>query len=260
MGVLNCTPDSFYDGENLNSEVRVKKALQMIEKGAKIIDVGGESTRPGSDPVSEKEEIKRVIPVIEQLRDQSDITISIDTKKAVVAKEAIRAGAVIINDVSAGSDPKMLEVALAHPVKVIHMHMQGQPKSMQNKPHYNNVVTDIVGELSEKRKTWLESGFESTNLWWDPGIGFGKTLEHNLQLMRHLDAFCSETEVVLGVSRKSFISKIDPSSKGPQDRLAGSLAPLSYAWDAGIRIFRVHDVLETRQFLLVHQQLAKAKL
>lgn len=257
MAVLNCTPDSFYDGSSDQVEERVNKALRFIQQGANIIDVGGESSRPGSDPVSADEELKRVIPVIKELRKVSDICISIDTTKATVADQAIQAGANIINDISAGSDPDMFKVALQSPVKVIHMHMQGTPKSMQSNPEYTNVVENVLQELKNKRQIWLNAGFKAANLWWDPGIGFGKNLDHNLQLMKHLDRFTSEADVVLGVSRKSFIAKIDPASTGPEDRLPGSLAPLSFAFDAGVKIFRVHDVAATRQFLLVHDSLRK---
>lgn len=255
MAVLNCTPDSFYDGSTDPTDARVKKALNFIDKGANIIDVGGESSRPGSEPVSAQEELNRVIPVIQNLRQTSNVLISIDTTKALVAKKAIQAGANIINDISAGSDPEMLKIALENPVRVIHMHMQGTPKSMQSKPQYFNVVSEVLQMLKNKRESWIKSGFDAQNLLWDPGIGFGKNLEHNLQLMKHLKTFTKEAPVVLGVSRKSFIAKIDSSSVGPEDRLAGSLAPLSFAWDAGVRIFRVHDVAETRQFLLVHDSL-----
>lgn len=255
MGVLNCTPDSFYDGEKAKVEARVHKALTMIQNGASIIDIGGESSKPGSEPVSLEEELQRTIPVIKSLSQQSEVLISIDTTKAKVAKSAIEAGATIINDISSGSDPEMIQVALDYPVKVIHMHMQGQPKTMQNAPNYKNVVTDVFNTLSEIRESWIQKGFKKENLWWDPGIGFGKTLDHNLELMKNLDIFNKEAEVVLGVSRKSFIAKIDSHSKGPEDRLPGSLAPLSFAWDAGVRIFRVHDVFETRQFIAVHKSL-----
>jgi len=258
MGVLNCTPDSFYDGDQLDIQTKVKKALKLEQDGAAIIDIGGESSRPGSEPVALEEELNRVVPVIKALREVSNVVISIDTTKARVAKAAIEAGASIINDISAGADPDMLKVALDHPVNVIHMHMQGKPKTMQENPIYQNVVLDVLDELKQKRQRWLEAGFKSQHLWWDPGIGFGKSLEHNLELLTHLKVFCLEAQVVLGVSRKSFIAKIDANSHGPQDRLAGSLAPLSFAWDAGIRIFRVHDVFETRQFLLVHQHLTEA--
>jgi dihydropteroate synthase len=257
MAVLNCTPDSFYDGSSDHADKRVDKALKFIQEGANIIDIGGESSRPGSEPVSETEELNRVLPIIEKLRQKSNINISIDTTKAAVAEKAIQAGANIINDISAGSDPDMLNVALRFPVKVIHMHMQGTPKSMQVNPQYENVITEVLQNLKNKRDNWRNAGFDVQNLIWDPGIGFGKNLEHNLKLMKHLQTFTKEAPIVLGISRKSFISKIDSSSLGPEDRLAGSLAPLSFAWDAGVRIFRVHDVAATRQFLLVHESLRK---
>lgn len=249
MGILNCTPDSFYDGNNDCIDKRVQHALQMQKEGADWIDIGGESTRPGSASVSSEEELKRVIPVIEALRGQSDVQISIDTSKAIVAKEALQAGANMINDVSAGSDPNMKVVAAESHCDITLMHMQGTPKDMQNNPCYENVTRDVKAYLDKRVSEWNKAGVAPHRIILDPGIGFGKTLQHNLSLMANLDSLSTGHRILLGASRKSFIGAIDPNAHHPSDRLPGSLATLVPAITSQVDFVRVHDVKETRQFI-----------
>jgi len=247
MGVLNVTPDSFSDGGNfLTPDSAVERALQMEAEGADIIDIGGESTRPGADPVSAKEEIARTVSVIGKLREYSDIPISIDTMKAQVAAEAVGAGADIINDVSAfEGDDKMIEVAAASGAGVVLMHMKGSPKTMQNNPGYSNVVAEVRDYLSTRAGFAMKNGIDRSSVVIDPGIGFGKTVEHNLQLLRNLTQL-TETAfpVLIGASRKSLIGHLLDRSD-PNHRLAGSLGIAAWALLAGTHILRVHDVIDT---------------
>ena len=255
IGILNCSPDSFYDGQKSSVEALVEKALLMENQGAEIIDIGGESTRPGSLQVSEIEELSRVLPVIELLRKQSRIPLSIDTSKSKVAQRAIDAGVNMINDVTAGRDPLMPKVAAQNRVEAILMHMQGQPKTMQEAPSYQNILAEVVDFLKERSQIWMDAGVPQQNIIWDPGIGFGKTLGHNLQLMANLQKFKGKHRVLLGSSRKSFIAGIDPYATSPHDRLGGSLASLGWALCSSVDMVRVHDVQETRQFISVFQAL-----
>ena len=250
MGILNVTPDSFSDGGNYNDpSLAVARALQMLDQGAAIIDVGGESTRPGSLPVSVEEEISRTVPVISALAEQSNAIISIDTQKSVVAQAAIDAGAHIVNDVSAGrTDSEMFETVRDSQAGYILMHMQGKPETMQVAPVYNGVLEEVAAFLLERVESAIQTGIDLQRLIVDPGIGFGKSLEDNLTLMANLHRFNTRGRpLLLGASRKSFIGMIDDSQ--PDQRLGGSLAAVISAFVRGVRIFRVHDISETRQVL-----------
>jgi dihydropteroate synthase len=253
MGVVNVTPDSFSDGGRfLDHEAAVAHALRLIEDGAEILDVGGESTRPGAEPVSESEEIARVVPVIEAVRARSGITLSVDTMKPGVARAAVAAGASIWNDVTALTASGAMAVAAELGCEVMLMHMQGEPRTMQADPRYDDVVAEVVGFLAERARVAIEAGVERDKIWLDPGIGFGKRLEHNLELLRRLDALTAlGFPVVLGVSRKRFIQAIDPRAKEADDRLGGSLAATLWGASKGVAAVRAHDVRETAQALKV---------
>lgn len=253
MGVLNVTPDSFFDGgqhERVSSAV--EHALKMVEQGAEIIDIGGESTRPGAEIVAVEDELARVIPVIKELRQKTKALISIDTRKSEVMEAAIEAGAQIINDVSALSfDPNSLAVAARLNVPVILMHSQGTPEVMQNNPDYKHVVLDIYDYLSEAVQKAVAAGIRAENIIVDPGIGFGKSVEHNCQLLKNLSVFHGlGVPMLLGCSRKSFISAVS-CGEVASDRLAGSIAGVLMGAGQGVQIFRVHDVAETVQAISV---------
>ena len=246
MGILNVTPDSFSDGgKHFQLQAAVDAALAMESDGADIIDIGGESTRPFSDPVSAAEECDRVMPVIEGLAGKIRIPISIDTSKAAVANDAVQAGAEIINDVTGLSgDPKMIDVARASGVGVCVMHMKGNPQTMQNDPRYQNVVEEIADYLVLRRTWCINNGIDEDRICLDPGIGFGKTHDHNLELLRATERFVGlGSPLLIGHSRKGFIGKLlgDPSS----DRMAGTLAVSLAVAAAGAQMIRVHDVKET---------------
>ena len=253
MGILNLTPDSFSDGGDfIDPSAAVEKAMEMAEQGAQIIDLGGESTRPGSDFISEEEEIRRVLPVLENLP-TDQFVISIDTTKTKLAQLALEAGAHLINDVSGGS-PGLLKAAQARNAGFILMHSQGKPKSMQDQPFYMNPVTDIREFFDQKKEQIKELGLP--RLWVDPGIGFGKTLTHNLEIMRNIHTFLDETwGVLLGSSRKSWIDHLC-AAPDPVKRLGGSIASAIDAVSKGVEIIRVHDVLETMQAIQVTKELA----
>ena len=243
MGILNTTPDSFSDGGKYDDlQLAYLRAALMIEQGADIIDVGGESTRPGADSVSEKEEIRRTKDVIVKIKNNfPNQLISIDTTKSMVAKEAIDAGASIINDVSAlQNDPDMGKIAAQFEAGVVLMHKQGSPKN----PNYKNVIKDVHDYLSQRLSVATNFGIKKNACVIDPGIGFGKTLSHNLQLLKHLSIFGDIAPILIGVSRKKFIGEIY-DKPNPDDRLQGSLAAAAYALSQGAHILRVHDVLET---------------
>jgi dihydropteroate synthase len=252
MGILNVTPDSFSDGGlHFDRTIAVDAALRMHEDGAAIVDVGGESTRPGSEAVSVDEELGRVVPVIEAIRRRSDVTISIDTRKASVAAAALDAGADIINDVSAlRHDPEMRPLAAKRGVAVILMHMRGEPRTMQENPRYDDVVRDVARELETWRDEAVAAGVDPSNVMIDPGIGFGKTFDHNLELLAHCDRFKRIAPVVIGASRKGFIGHLT-GRPGGAARMAGSLAAVAAAHRGGAAIVRVHDVRETVDFLKV---------
>lgn len=244
MGILNLTPDSFSDGGRfIKVGAAVSHAKKMIKEGADIIDIGGESTRPGSQPVSVEEELKRVIPIIEELS-KSDTLISIDTYKPEVAVKAVESGASMINDVNGLRTEGMAEVASTHSIPVVVMHMQGTPKNMQEKSHYKNVVDDINSFFEERISYALEKGIKKENIILDPGIGFGKTLEHNLEIIRNLKEFKRHNlPLLVGPSRKSFIGQI--LDLPADERLEGTLASVVACVLNGADMVRVHDVMET---------------
>ena len=246
MGVLNVTPDSFSDGgEFFGTDAAVEQGIQMAREGANIIDVGGESTRPGAEPVSADEELKRVIPVIEQLRGKIEIPMSIDTSKAEVASASLDAGASIINDVTAGrGDEEMLPLAATRKAALVLMHMQGEPRTMQKNPQYGDVVREVADFFRQQYSRALECGVDPMRLAFDPGIGFGKTLEHNLSLLKNLDQVRVEGRpLAVGVSRKSFLEKLVGSSE-MADRVGPTIALTSILRARGADIIRVHDVKE----------------
>ena len=246
MGILNVSPDSFYDGGRYDEpEKAVERAKQMVSCGADIIDVGGESTRPGSDPVSLKEELNRVIPVIEAISSEIDVPISIDTYKSEVAEKAIQAGASIINDISGlGFDEKMAEVAAEYDVPVVIMHIRGTPGDMQKNPHYDDVISDILAFFRDRIKFAIDSGIDKNKIIIDPGIGFGKTVEHNLEIIKKLREFkILGKPILIGTSRKSFIG-FTLEQENPGDRLYGTLATVAASVMNGADIVRVHDVKE----------------
>jgi len=245
MGILNVTPDSFSDGgEFVDPEKAVARGLEIVAEGADIIDVGGESTRPGAAPVSPLEEMERTIPVIEKLRAQTDALISIDTQKAEVARVAVAAGADIINDVSALADPDMAAVAAETGAGLVLMHMQGTPETMQNDPRYDDVVSNVRNFLEERMAFAAEQGVLPKQIALDPGIGFGKTDEHNLALLRGIPELTAlGRPVLIGASRKSFIGRL--LERIPEERLAGSLAAAVFAKLRGVQLLRVHDVKES---------------
>ena len=254
MGILNVTPDSFSDGGRfLAIQAAVDQALRLAAEGADILDIGGESTRPYSEPIDLKTELARIIPVITALRPHLLIPISIDTSKAAVAREAIAAGAEIINDITGlEGDPQMVSVARESQVGVCAMHMQGTPQTMQDRPTYDNVVEDIFRYLQGRRDTLLASGIEATRIALDPGIGFGKSHQHNLDLLAHCHRYHElGCPIVVGHSRKGFIAKVISDKQA--DRTAGTIgAALSLA-SQGIQILRVHDVSAVRQALLLYE-------
>jgi dihydropteroate synthase len=250
MGVVNVTPDSFSDGGlYLDSDAAVAHGEQLAGEGAAVLDVGGESTRPGAAPVSLDEELRRVLPVIERL---SPATISIDTRKAAVAEAALAAGASIVNDVSAfRHDAAMTGVVARAGAGCCLMHMLGDdPRTMQDDPVYDDVVSDVKAFLEERLAFAVSEGVPEEKVWLDPGIGFGKTLEHNLELLRRLDEIVAiGRPVVVGASRKSFLGKL--TGRDPQDRVAGTIATNVMALERGASIFRVHDVAPTVDALAV---------
>ena len=253
MGVLNVTPDSFSDGgEFFEPEKAIKRGLVMAAEGAHIIDVGGESTRPGSEPVTTEEEVRRVAPVIEGLRANTDVLLSIDTSKAVVARAAIEAGASIVNDVTAGrGDERMLPLVAETRSGFIIMHMQGTPRTMQSRPHYEDVVEEISEFFRQQYARAIGLNIDPMVIAFDPGIGFGKTLEHNLELLAHLERVrAHDRPLVVGVSRKSFLGKLT-GSPDTMDRLIPGVALTSLLRGRGTDVFRVHDVKENVQALRV---------
>jgi dihydropteroate synthase len=253
MGVLNVTPDSFSDGgEFFGVEPAVAQAEKMFDEGAQVIDVGGESTRPGSDPVSPEEELRRVLPVIQaMLSTRPDSIVSIDTYRSSVAEAALDAGAGAVNDVTALGDPRMAGLMAERGCPIILMHMLGEPKSMQQHPRYEDVVREVRDFLAERAQQALRAGVELQNIILDPGIGFGKTPEHNLKLLKRLDSLVElGFPVLVGVSRKSFLGKIT-GSEDPKSRLFGTVAANVLAYERGASLFRVHDVRANKEALAV---------
>jgi dihydropteroate synthase len=246
MGVLNVTPDSFSDGgEFFATDAAIAGGIRMALEGADIIDVGGESTHPGSEPVSVKEELQRVVPVIKKLCAEINISISIDTSKPEVASVALDAGASIINDVTAGrGDEKMLPLAAERTAAIVLMHMKGEPRTMQKNPHYEDVVTEVADFFRQQYGRALECGVDPMTIAFDPGIGFGKTLEHNLTLLKNLERLrVHDRPLVVGVSRKSFLGKLMNSSE-MSTRAAPTIALTGILRARGADILRVHDVKE----------------
>ncbi len=253
MGILNVTPDSFSDGgEFFGIEPAVTQAEKMLDEGARIIDVGGESTRPGADPVSPGVETRRVVPVIKGILETHPGTlISVDTYRASTAAAALDAGASIINDVNAFGDPEMAGLAAERDVPVILMHMLGEPKSMQKNPYYEDVVREVRDYLAGRAERAVAAGVAEEDIVLDPGIGFGKTLEHNLKLLDRLDAIVDlGFTVLVGLSRKSFLGKI-AGSNDAKARISATLASNVMAYERGATIFRVHDVRPNREALEV---------
>jgi dihydropteroate synthase len=252
MGIVNVTPDSFSDGGRLgDSDAAIDHGLQLARDGADILDIGGESTRPGADPVDEAEELNRVLPVIRGIRRHTGVAISIDTMKPAIAEAALAAGASIWNDVNALRAPGAAQVAARTGCPVILMHMQGEPQTMQQNPQYEDVVRDVATWLSRRAEAAISAGVERKQIWLDPGIGFGKTLQHNLELLRSISVFVKlGFPVLVGASRKRFIASID--GEAPADkRLGGSIYAAVHAAQKGAACVRVHDVRETVQALKV---------
>jgi dihydropteroate synthase len=250
MGVLNVTPDSFSDGgEFFDTQRAVEHALRMAEEGAAFIDVGGESTRPGAAPVSVDEELRRVIPVIERLRGATAAVISVDTSRAEVIRAAAAAGAGLVNDVRALREPGALEAACLSGCAVCLMHMQGEPRTMQDSPVYGDVVNEVRAFLAERAQACRAAGLPADRLLVDPGFGFGKTLEHNLTLLRRFRELTGGPQVMVGLSRKSMVGKLTARPAG--ERLLGSVVLATIAALAGARVVRAHDVAATVEALKV---------
>ncbi len=260
MGVLNATPDSFSDGGRFAApEAAVAHGLAMIGHGADILDVGGESTRPGAEPVEEAEELRRALPVVRSLAARG-AAVSIDTMKPAVARAAVEAGAVMWNDICALSAPGALDTAAALGCEVVLMHMQGRPQTMQADPRYDDAAAEVEAFLLARAEAAMAAGVARERIWLDPGIGFGKRLEHNLALLNALDRLGSHGfRVLLGASRKRTVLHIDPTATDPLDRLGGSLAIHLHGAAQGVVMIRTHDVRETVQALRVQAALAGAE-
>jgi dihydropteroate synthase len=257
MGVVNVTPDSFSDGGvHFDASVAVAAARRMFADGAAIVDVGGESTRPGSDGVSLDEELRRVLPVLEQL--QGEVPVSIDTAKAEVARRALALGAELVNDVTAfRADPAIAEVCAAADAYVCLMHMQGEPRTMQLDPRYDDVAAEVAAFLEERLEFAIAHGVREERICLDPGIGFGKTVEHNVELLRRLDVLLAlGRPVLIGFSRKSSLGKLTGDSDAKTGTLSASVAAAVAAYERGATILRVHDVREHVEALAVAQALA----
>ena len=258
FGIINVTPDSFSDGgDALALEDALRRGKAMLDAGADILDVGGESTRPGAAPVGIEDEIARAVPVVRGLSDLG-AKVSIDTRHAPVMEAALEAGATIINDVTALShDPDSLDLAVASGLPVILMHMQGDPGTMQDNPQYEDAAQDVFDYLKQRVAECEAAGMDRSRIAIDPGIGFGKTLDHNLDILARLNLYRDfKCPVLLGVSRKTFIGKLGGDA-APKERLGGSLAAVLAAAARGVRLFRVHDVAETRQALTIWQAIEK---
>ncbi len=257
MGILNVTPDSFSDGGLfLRTEDAVSHAREMVENGADIIDVGGESTRPGAAAVSQEDELKRVIPVIEALSSSLSVPISVDTMKSAVARRAVMAGASIVNDVSAGTnDSELLSIAAKYGCGVVLMHKQGDPRTMQQNPVYDDVVREVGEFMAARVAAAVSSGIKRECIAVDPGIGFGKRLEHNLALLRATREFSKTGQpLLIGLSRKRFLEQL--TGRSVDQRMAGSLAALVYCVLEGAAVMRVHDVAESRDAVSVAMALS----
>ena len=258
MGVLNVTPDSFSDGGRFhNAKAAIAHGLRLMEEGADILDIGGESTRPGAAPVDETQELRRVLPVVEGLARK--IPISVDTMKPNVARAALKAGAVIVNDVAANrTHPEMWEIVAEAKAGYVLMHMQGTPQTMQHDPRYGNVVQEVNEFFDERLKRLNAFGVAADQVVLDVGIGFGKTAEHNLQLLASLKAFTTwKRPILLAASRKGFIGRVTGAEQ-PAERLAGSLACACWGVSLGVNIVRAHDVTATRQAILMTESILQS--
>jgi dihydropteroate synthase len=261
MGVINVTPDSFADGGLFfDHDAAVHQALALTEAGADILDIGGESTRPFSDPIPLNEELRRVLPVIEQVRAQTPVPLSIDTYKSRVAQAALEAGANIINDISAlRFDPDMVHLAREAGVPVILMHMQGTPRNMQTNPHYDDLIGELRAFFQERLAFALDHGLSLELLVLDPGLGFGKTFQHNLEILNNLDAFLDlGCPLLIGPSRKAFLGHV-LGGLPPAERDVGTLAALAVAVQRGARLVRVHNVNYAKQFFAVLNAIGQAR-
>jgi dihydropteroate synthase len=253
MGIVNVTPDSFSDGGMFDdTDAAVKHGLRLLEDGADLLDVGGESTRPGSDPVSAQEERARVLPVLQGIRRGApNAVLSIDTRKAEVAREALGAGADVVNDIAAGADPEMFRAVADAGAGMVLMHMQGEPKTMQHEPRYDDVVTEVRTFLDDRIEAAVSAGIGRDQLSVDPGIGFGKRLEHNVELLRAVGSFRElDAAVLAGVSRKRFLGELS-GVDDPAERLEGTLAAVVWCAAQGVDVVRVHDVAQTVRALAV---------
>jgi len=262
MGVLNVTPDSFSDGGRFaERDAAVTQALALVAAGADMLDIGGESTRPGAAPTAEAVELARVLPVITAIRAVSDVPLSIDTRKPAVARAAVTAGAVMWNDISALTGaPDSLATAAELNTPVVLMHMQGDPRTMQDNPRYADPVGEVLAYLSARAEAAMAAGVRREDIWFDPGIGFGKRLQHNLALLANLDRLAaSGFPVLLGVSRKRTVLHIDSTAIDPNDRIGGSLAMALQGAASGVAALRVHDVRQTVQALAVQAAIAAAR-
>ena len=258
MGIVNATPDSFSDGGSYaNVDDAVKHAIQMVADGAELVDVGGESTRPGSDVVAPEEEIHRVLPVIRWIVDElPDVPVSIDTRKPAVARAALEGGASIVNDVSAGADPAMFGVVGEADAGMVLMHMKGEPKTMQDDPSYYDVVAEVRGFLGDRVEAAVGAGIDLERLCIDPGIGFGKTLEHNLAILHDIRAFHHlGVPVLVGPSRKRFIGTLTDTDV--DDRIEGTAGVVAWCAAEGVDIIRVHDVKEMTRVVRVVYAIAR---
>lgn len=260
-GIVNVTPDSFSDGgRHTEAEAAIAHGLTLVAAGADVLDIGGESTRPGAAAVSEDEEIARVLPVLQGLRERTGTPLSIDTMKPAVARAAVAAGATIWNDVAALAAPGALETAAGLGCQVVLMHMKGEPRTMQDDPRYDDVVAEVEAFLLARAEAAIDAGVARDRIWLDPGIGFGKTVAHNLSLLAALPRLvASGYPVLLGASRKRFIASLDPLGKAADARLGGSLAAALVGASAGVTAVRVHDVRETVQALAVQAAVAAAE-
>lgn len=255
MGILNLTPDSFHAASRQNGVDAALRTVQtMVQAGADVLDLGAESTRPGAKEINAEQEMERLIPALEAIRQETDRPITVDTVRAETAREALFKGADAINDISGGRDPEMFKLAAQSGCGLILMHMQGTPRNMQVNPSYTDVVSEVKGWLDSRCQQALEWGVQPDRLMVDPGIGFGKTLEHNLKLMSRLKEVAAGRPLLLGASRKSFIKMLGGAET--EDRLPGSLAALALAFQAGSTMVRVHDVAESVQFLDVLKGIA----
>jgi dihydropteroate synthase len=257
MGIVNVTPDSFSDGGvNLRAADAIAAARRMRDEGAAIVDIGGESTRPGAEPVSLDEELRRVVPVLEALR--GDVPVSIDTAKAEVARRALVLGAVLVNDVTAlRGDTELTGVVAASDAHLCLMHMLGEPRTMQDDPRYEDVVSDVKAFLEERLTIAVDAGIDEERILLDPGFGFGKTVEHNFELLRRLDEIAAiGRPVVVGISRKRSLGRILGDPEATQGPLSASLAAAVIAYERGATVLRVHDVRETVEALTVAEAVA----